>query len=80
MAINRLLSLSILALAALGCGAAGMLAAFREDALADMRTEQARLATVRSLAGGGSAARHIMPRADAPGGAAFRLQAVAFSL
>ncbi len=76
MVVNRLLTLSILALTVLGCAAAGMLAVFRGDALADMRTERTRLASVQSLAGG--AVRHVAPLPEAP--VAFRLQTVAFSL
>ena len=50
MTINRLLSISILILAALGCGSAGMLAALQMTTMVDIRTAQTRLAVIRSLA------------------------------
>jgi Methyl-accepting chemotaxis protein (MCP) signalling domain len=50
MAVNRLLSITILILVVLGCGSAGLLAALQTTAMADIRTAQARLSVIRSLA------------------------------
>ncbi len=80
MAVNRLLSLSLLALAVLGCGTASMLTALRGSALADMRTGRAQLAAVRSLAAGPVPAGRFRPRMDGPSIPSPRVQAVAWGL
>ncbi|MEJ1974698.1 MAG: HAMP domain-containing protein [Acetobacteraceae bacterium] len=49
MTVNRLLSISILTLAALGCASAGVFAVLQWSAMADIRTAQTRLAVIQSL-------------------------------